>query len=180
MKTGLERSKLRQQILTFILDHSRSYSATKVRQVRGQPLRWTRTSSPLSVVNNSQQEKTVLKINLLVLKYDNKKNENVEIAIFLHFYVHLLVSQIFCGIFLWNLASIINKRPNILTKRPLVATTVPYGSNTVIGAFGIPWYTYLRIYDPGPSNPTTFLGLCSLVTTGNLWSFRLASLSSTQ
>ena len=53
----------------------------------------------------------------------------------------------------------------MLTKRPPVATTVPSGMNTVIGH----WYTsvYLRIYDPSPSNPTTFPSSAVQVTIGN-------------
>ena len=43
-----------------------------------------------------------------------------------------------------------------LTERSSVATTVPSSSKTIIGAL-----VYLWICDPGPSNPTTFLGLCS-------------------
>ena len=50
------------------------------------------------------------------------------------------------------------KKLKLLTKRPPVATTVPSGMNTVIGA--LIYRVYLRIYDSGLSNPTTFLGLC--------------------
>ena len=59
----------------------------------------------------------------------------------------------------WS-ASIDNKNPNILSKWPPVAITVPL--RLPAPSLGH-WYTgvYLRIFDPGPSNPTTFLGLFS-------------------
>ena len=69
---------------------------------------------------------------------------------------YLWLLTFLCGAFLWNayqtlppkarhsrnfhldsqqsLASIINKKTQILTKRPPVATTVPSNTNTVIGA----------------------------------------------
>ena len=47
----------------------------------------------------------------------------------------------------------------MLTKRPLVATTVPSDTNTVIRA--LVYRVYLRIYDRGPNNSTTFPGICS-------------------
>ena len=58
-----------------------------------------------------------------------------------------------------SLASINNKNQIFLTKRPPVATTVPSGTQRHHWEH---WYTgvYHRIFDPGPSNPTTFLGLC--------------------
>ena len=37
--------------------------------------------------------------------------------------------------------------------------TVPSGTNTIFGA--LVYQVYLRIFHPGPSNPTTFLGICS-------------------
>ena len=57
----------------------------------------------------------------------------------------------------WKYFSINNKNPKIWTKRPHCPLRHPAPS---LGH----WYTgvYLRIFDPGPSNPTTFLGLCSL------------------
>ena len=60
----------------------------------------------------------------------------------------------FLGVFF--VCVINNKTHTILTKRPPVATTVPSG---IIGA--LVYRVYLRIFDSGPSNPTTFLGLCS-------------------
>ena len=55
------------------------------------------------------------------------------------------------------------KKPIMLTKRPPVATTLPSGTQRHHWDIGIPGYTgvYLQIFDPDPSNPTTFLGLCS-------------------
>ena len=63
------------------------------------------------------------------------------------------------GVFFCGLARINNKNPTILTKRPPVATTVPSGTQRYHWA--LVYRVYLRIFDPGPSNPTTFLGLCS-------------------
>ena len=64
--------------------------------------------------------------------------------------------------FLWiaYLASIINKKSQIFTKRLPVTTTVPSGTKIITGH----WYTgvYRQICEPGPCNPTTFLGLCSI------------------
>ena len=49
------------------------------------------------------------------------------------------------------------KNPTILTKWLPVATTVPSGTQRHPWGIGIP--VYLRIFDPGPSNSTTFLRL---------------------
>ena len=58
-----------------------------------------------------------------------------------------------------SLARINNKNPTILTKRPPVATTVPSGTQR--HHWALVYRIYIRIFDPGPSNPTIFLGLCS-------------------
>ena len=62
------------------------------------------------------------------------------------------------------MASINNKNPKISTKRskqPSVATTVPSG--TQCHHWGILYFgVYLQIFDPGPSNPTAFLGHTAL------------------
>ena len=50
--------------------------------------------------------------------------------------------------------------PKILTKRPPLSTTVPSGTQRHHWGIGIPWYTFGSSIQ-GPSNPTTFLGLCS-------------------
>ena len=90
----------------------------------------------------------------------------------------LWLLKFFGCFFVESLPSINNKNPNILTKRPPVATTVSSGTQRHHWALvyrGIPsdlrsrpeqshhWYAgvYLRIFDPGPSIHTTFLGLCS-------------------
>ena len=81
-----------------------------------------------------------------------------EITAYLHFYVYLVVSY-FLFVFL------IKTKLKMLTKRPPVATSFPSGASTIIGA--LIYRVYLRTCDPGPINPTTFLGLCSPVTTSN-------------
>ena len=50
-----------------------------------------------------------------------------------------------------TLASIINKKPTILTKLQPVTITVPSSTNTVIGA--LIYWVYLWICDSGQSNP---------------------------
>ena len=52
------------------------------------------------------------------------------------------------------------KTPKFLTKRPSVVATVHWGTQRHHWGIGIPG-VYLRIIDPGPCNPTTFLGLGS-------------------
>ena len=51
------------------------------------------------------------------------------------------------------------QKPKIVTKRPPVSTTVYSGTNAIIGAL-VYTRVYIRIYDPGQSNPTNFLELC--------------------
>ena len=57
-----------------------------------------------------------------------------------------------------SLTRIINNKLKIVIKRPPVATIIPSGMNTVIGA--LVYRVYLRIFDRGLSNTITFLGLC--------------------
>ena len=103
-----------------------------------------------------------------------KKNEIDKITIFLHFYVYLVVT-IFGDGFLQKAYETVNpqaiqnctsystskpgtyyKKTKLLTKWPLVVTTVPLARTPSLGH----WYTriHLQICNPGPNNPTTFLG----------------------
>ena len=108
-----------------------------------------------------------------------KQNENDEFTIFLAFlcifdgFLHFW-GCFFCGkltklcrharTFQWvsqqSLASINNKNPTILTKRSYVATTVPSGTQRHHWGIGIHVIPF-RVFDPGPSNSSIFLGLCS-------------------
>ena len=94
-------------------------------------------------------------------------HQKIKVINLQYFYIFLVyfwwLLKIFGGVFCGKLtlANVNNKNHKMLTKQPPVAITVPSGTQLHHWRVGIP-RVYLRIFDLGPSNPTTFLGLCSL------------------
>ena len=90
---------------------------------------------------------------------------------FLHFYVYLMTSEI-VGVFCAKLtkqcrhartSQQVSQQRKIfqfcLQNGHLQPPLSPQAPSTIIGS--LVYRVYLRIFDPGPSNPTIFLGLCS-------------------